>query len=57
MDRLRIRGDADTRVGDLSGGNQQKVVFAKWMDAAPSVMVLDDPTRASTSASAPRCTA
>ena len=27
------------------GGNQQKVVFAKWLDAQPSVILLDDPTR------------
>ena len=31
--------------GSLSGGNQQKCVLAKWMDAAPVVFLLDDPTR------------
>jgi ABC-type sugar transport system ATPase subunit len=38
---------ADTRssVGSLSGGNQQKVVFAKWLEADPSVILLDDPSR------------
>jgi ABC-type sugar transport system ATPase subunit len=43
---LRIRTpSADETTGRLSGGNQQKVVFAKWLDATPSIMVLDDPTR------------
>jgi ABC-type sugar transport system ATPase subunit len=43
---LRIRArSADEQTGRLSGGNQQKVVFAKWLDAHPSIMVLDDPTR------------
>ena len=43
---LRIRARSpDDEAGRLSGGNQQKVVFAKWLDARPSIMVLDDPTR------------
>ncbi|TDD66950.1 sugar ABC transporter ATP-binding protein [Actinomadura rubrisoli] len=45
LERLRIRGDVRARAGELSGGNQQKAVLAKWLDAAPSVLALDDPTR------------
>jgi ABC-type sugar transport system ATPase subunit len=44
--QLRIRTPSvNAPAGALSGGNQQKVVFAKWLAAKPSVMVLDDPTR------------
>ncbi|MCW2953132.1 MAG: transporter related protein [Conexibacter sp.] len=34
----------DARVQDLSGGNQQKVVFGKWHDPRPSLLLLDEPT-------------
>ena len=46
MDELQIRArDAELEVKALSGGNQQKVVFAKWLAKAPKVLLLDEPTR------------
>jgi ABC-type sugar transport system ATPase subunit len=46
VERLQVRAySVDEHAGQLSGGNQQKVVFAKWLDAQPSVLLMDDPTR------------
>lgn len=46
IDQLRIKTSSeDQPIAFLSGGNQQKVVLAKWLERAPKVMILDEPTQ------------
>lgn len=46
LSKLQIKiGEASDTVSTLSGGNQQKVVIAKWLMISPDIVLLNDPTR------------
>jgi len=46
VERIGIRaGSVEHPVSSLSGGNQQKVVLAKWLEIQPGLLLMDDPTR------------
>ena len=42
---VRATASNEQRIGNLSGGNQQKAIFGKWLERSPSVFMMDDPTR------------
>ncbi len=45
IDKFGVKGKARQNADEMSGGNQQKVVLAKWLARDPQIVVLDEPTR------------
>jgi len=45
IDRFGVKGQVQQKADELSGGNQQKAILAKWLARDPMVIILDEPTR------------
>ena len=46
VDKLRIKaGNIQNKITSLSGGNQQKAVLSKWLNAKPEIMIMSNPTQ------------
>jgi ribose transport system ATP-binding protein len=44
LDRVALRSDPKAQISNLSGGNQQRAIVARWLGAKPKLLLLDDPT-------------